>query len=76
MLLARNPARPHKRKGFWCLVRRVPTRYQPFDKRGIVGIPITDDPRAHAAKRVVADLDATFLTRWRDLARTPDPQLD
>jgi len=75
-----KPSRPHKRKGFWCLVRRVPTRYRAFDTRGIVilstGIQITDDPRANAAHIAVAKLDADLFRYWRDLEEGRPPMSD
>ena len=41
-------ARPHKLKGFWFLVRRVPGEFTLYDKRNPVrissGIRILDDP--------------------------------
>jgi hypothetical protein len=54
-------ARPHKLKGFWFLVRRVPGEFALYDKRNPVristGIRILDDPRGVRAGSVVAKLD-------------------
>jgi integrase len=65
------PARPHKRNGFWHLVRRVPRAFTALDRRGVVilstGIRITDDPRGYAARSVVAKLDAGLTRYWNDL---------
>jgi len=51
-------ARLHKPKGFWFLIRRVPTAFKSFDHRNPVristGIWITDDPRGVGAGVVVA----------------------
>lgn len=81
--MARHNAlpRPHKRKGFWYLVRRVPTKFASFDTRRLVilstGIPITDDPRGHAARPAVAKLDASLMRYWQDLkdGRKPEGEL-
>jgi hypothetical protein len=54
-------ARPHKLKGFWFLVRRVPGEFALYDKRNPVristGIRILDDPRGMRAATVVAKLE-------------------
>ncbi|WP_083929043.1 tyrosine-type recombinase/integrase [Hyphomicrobium zavarzinii] len=72
-----NAPVPHKRFGFWYLVRKVPRAFSMLDRRGVVrvttGIRITDDPRAVAAKHVVAKLDADLQRYWRDLASGIDP---
>lgn len=69
--------RPHKRKGFWYLARRVPKAYRAYDNRGVVflssGIRIVDDPLAHAARPVIAKLDAGLFTAWRDLQAGLNP---
>lgn len=56
-----DAARPHKRKGFWYLIRRVPREFEAFDKRGLVmlstGIRIVDDPLARAVREAVRQLD-------------------
>lgn len=63
--------RPHKRAGYWYLIRRVPTAVSHLDKRGIVRasthIPIADDPRGVRAARVVAKLNADLEAYWRAL---------
>lgn len=78
MSSSRRTARPHKREGFWYLVRRVPAQYAALDKRGIVrvstGIRICDDPRAVTAQREVQRLDAELAKYWRDLAAGRDPE--
>lgn len=72
--------RPHKRKGFWYLVRRVPAKFASHDKRRLVmlstGIPITDDPRGNAARLAVAELDASLLRYWHDLKDGRDPEAE
>jgi integrase len=69
-------ARPHKLKGFWFLVRRVPSEFALIDKRNPVristGIRILDDPRAVRAAIVVADLDAELVRYWKDKRRGRD----
>jgi hypothetical protein len=46
-------ARPHKRYGYWYLVRRVPRAFSAYDARNPVmlstGIRVADDPRALVA---------------------------
>ncbi|HEX2842053.1 tyrosine-type recombinase/integrase [Hyphomicrobium sp.] len=70
---------PHKRYGFWYLVRKVPTAFSQLDSRGIVrvstGIRITDDPRGVAAKHAVVKLDVELHRYWRDLSSGVDPHL-
>lgn len=72
-----RPLRPHKKKGFWYLVRRVPTPYRDYDKRGMVfqstGVRIADDPHAHVARHLLAKLDADLFEHWRKLADEHDP---
>lgn len=69
--------KPHKRAGYWYLVRRVPKAYSHLDKRSLIclstGIPIVDDPRGTHAARVVAELNATLEQGWRDLEAGNDP---
>lgn len=58
---------PHRRYGFWYLVRKVPRGFARLDRRGVVrvstGIRITDDPRGVTAKRAVERLDAELNHR-------------
>ena len=65
------PPKPHKRAGYWYLIRRVPTAFAHLDKRGIVRIsthiPVADDPRGVRAARAVAKLNADLETYWRAL---------
>jgi hypothetical protein len=72
-----NAPRPHKRRGFWYLVRRVPAAFAGVDPRPLVnlstGIRVTDDPRGHAAQTAVAKLDAGLLRHWQDLKAGRDP---
>jgi len=79
MAAARQVARPHNREGFWYLVRRVPTIYATFDRRGIVrlstGIRVCDDPRAARAQQAVELLDAELKNYWRALAAGRDPEV-
>ena len=69
-------ARPHKLKGYWFLVRRVPLQFSAFDSRNPVristGIRILDDPRALRAATVVSKLDADLLKYWQDKRRGRD----
>lgn len=61
--------RPHKRNGFWYLVRRVPAEFADLDRRGIVfistEIPISDDPRGIRATATVKRLSAELDAYWR-----------
>jgi hypothetical protein len=75
-------ARPHKLKGFWFLVRRVPGEFIAYDSRNPVRIStrirIVDDPRGVRATKVVSKLDADLLQYWKDKRRgrtasLPDP---
>ena len=69
-------ARPHKLKGFWFLVRRVPGEFSAYDTRNPVristGIRIVDDPRGVKATGVVTKLDAELLQYWKDKRRGRD----
>lgn len=70
-------ARPHKRYGYWYLVRRVPPRrFSAYDVRNIVvlgtGIRVADDPRALVASAVVQKLDREFERYWPDLSTGRD----
>lgn len=68
---------PHKRKGYWHLVRRVPAAMRHLDTRSFVrittGIRIVDDPRGIRAARVVAELNAQLEQDWSDLAAGRQP---
>jgi len=70
-------ARPHKVKGFWCLVRRVPVVYEAIDSRDQVrlttGIRVADDPRGIRAAEVVGRLDRELHAYWRDKRNGRDP---
>ncbi|MBK9079129.1 MAG: hypothetical protein IPL91_08380 [Hyphomicrobium sp.] len=72
----RQPAKPHKRLGYWYLVRRVPKEFRSFDRRNPVmistGIPIVDDPHGLRARKEVARLDAVLEQEWRVLKTPPD----
>lgn len=63
-------ARPHKLKGYWFLVRRVPGEFSAYDRRNPVristGIRIVDDPRGIRAAEVVTRLQAELLRYWKD----------
>ena len=69
-------ARPHKVKGFWFLVRRVPGEFSAYDRRNPVristGIRIVDDPRGIRATEVVTKLHAELLQYWKDKRRGRD----
>ncbi|WP_041316379.1 hypothetical protein [Hyphomicrobium nitrativorans] len=68
---------PHKRKGYWHLVRRVPAAMRHLDARSFVrittGIKIVDDPRGARARLVVADLNAQLEQDWADLVAGRQP---
>jgi integrase len=76
----RRATRPHKRKGYWYLVRRVPVTFASHDRRGLVilstGIRIADDPRGQAAREAVSKLDAGLFRYWADLKAGRDPDAD
>ena len=78
MASSQQTARPHKREGFWYLIRRVPSAFSALDRRRIVrvstGIRICDDPRAVTALKEVARLDAELARYWRDLAAGRNPE--
>ena len=69
-------ARPHKLKGFWFLVRRVPGEFSAYDSRNPVristGIRIVDDPRGVRAAQLVAKLHAELVQYWKDKRRGRD----
>jgi integrase len=62
--------KPHKRKGHWYLVRRVPLEFAAVDPRGIVylttGIRILDDPTGRQARQAVRKLDQELTRFWHD----------
>jgi len=64
-------AKPHKRDGYWYLIRRLPNTYSTLDPRPRVvistGIRIADDPRGYTARIAVAKLDAGLNAYWRSL---------
>lgn len=74
-----HPARPVKRDGYWCLLRRVPRAYAHFEKRTFVSIStsirVADDPRAIAAQAKVLQLDAQLHATWQAAAHGDDPKL-
>ena len=73
-------AKPHKVKGFWFLVRRVPGEFAPFDHRRPVrittGIRVVDDPRGVRAGEVVERLDRDLVRYWKDLSSGKDAGAD
>jgi len=72
--------RPHKRKGFWYLIRRVPHEFAAYDDRGIVylatGIRILDDPRGFKAQQAVEQLDGELMRYWADKRAGRDPDAE
>ncbi|MGE0628883.1 MAG: tyrosine-type recombinase/integrase [Hyphomicrobiaceae bacterium] len=66
----RQCARPHKRYGYWYLVRRVPRQFSACDARNPVmlstGIRIADDPRAVVASAAVQKLDKGLERYWHE----------
>jgi integrase len=73
-------ARPHKRKGFWYLIRRVPRQFAAYDDRPLVqvstGIRIADDPRAYRATATIKKLDAELMRYWEDKRAGRDPDAE
>lgn len=73
-----HPAKPVKRDGYWCLLRRVPRAYAAIEQRTHVrvstGIRVADDPRALAASLKVIELDTNLQAYWRSLANGEDPR--
>ena len=63
-------ARPHKRYGYWYLVRRVPRAFSAYDARNPVmlstGIRVADDPRALVAGAAVQKLDEGLERYWHE----------
>lgn len=79
MASRRALVQPHRRKGFWYLIKRVPREFEAHDKRGLVmlstGIRIVDDPYARSARRTVQELDETLRRYWVDLKAGVDPDV-
>lgn len=73
---SRMPAKPHKKAGYWYLVRRTPIAYRGVDKRSIVrlstGIRVVDDPQCRSAQVAVGYLDQALSAYWRDLRAGKD----
>ncbi len=63
-------ARPHRRYGYWYLVRRVPREFSAYDTRSPVmlstGIRVADDPRALVAGAAVQKLDQGLERYWHE----------
>ncbi|MEP9378438.1 tyrosine-type recombinase/integrase [Aquabacter sp. CN5-332] len=63
---------PHKRSGYWYLVRRVPKAFSELDRRVLIResthIAVADDPRGVRARGVVRSLNAELEEYWRGLA--------
>jgi integrase len=63
--------KPHKRAGYWYLVRRVPIAFEHLDPRRPVrvgtGIAVADDPRGIRATKVCQKLNADLEAYWRGL---------
>lgn len=76
----RELARPHKRDGFWCLIRRVPREFAVYDRRNPVvistGIRIGHDPRAILATEAVRRLDVELECYWADKRAGRDPDAE
>lgn len=72
-----SAATPHKVRGFWYLVRRVPLEFAPYDHRNPVrvstGLRIADDPRGIRAAQIVSKLDADLIRYWNDKRSGRDP---
>jgi integrase len=80
MPAAAGDTRPHKRKGFWYLIRRVPREFAAYDDRPRIqistGIRIVDDPRAYRASEAVKKLDAELARYWEDKKAGRDPDAE
>ena len=80
MVPRHDVVRPHKRKGFWYLIRRVPREFAAYDDREIVylatGIRILDDPRGFKAQQAVEQLDAELIRYWIDKRAGRDPDAE
>jgi integrase len=76
----RELTRPHKRDGYWCLVRRVPREFAAYDERNPVvlstGIRIGHDPRAILATEAVRRLDVELELYWSDKRAGRDPDAE
>lgn len=76
----RELARPHKRDGYWCLIRRVPRDHAAYDQRNPVvistGIRIGNDPRAILATEAVRRLDVELERYWADKRAGRDPDAE
>jgi hypothetical protein len=63
-------ARPHRRYGYWYLVRRVPREFSAYDTRNLAmlstGIRVADDPRALVASTAVQKLDQGLERYWHE----------
>jgi hypothetical protein len=63
---------PHKKRGYWFFIRRVPRAYAAFDTRAYIfqttGVPITKDPLGLLAQARVTALNAAAEQLWRDSA--------
>lgn len=64
--------RPHKKRGYWFYLRRVPAKFRAFDNRAIIflstGIRIVDDPCGTAARVKVAEINSAIEQRWNEQA--------
>ena len=76
----RELARPHRRDGYWCLIRRVPRALAAYDRRNPVvistGIRIAHDPRAILATEAVRRLDVELERYWADKRAGRDPEAE
>lgn len=67
--------KPHRRKGHWYLVRRVPNEYRSFEKRSIIfqstKIAIHEDPKGVHARIAIAKLNRALESQWASLASPP-----
>jgi len=67
-----KPAKPHKRRGYWYFVKRVPKPFAIFDPRRLItistDIAIADDPRGVKATEAVRQMDADLMRYWQDRA--------
>lgn len=68
---------PIAKEGFWCLHRRVPKPYAPYERRAWVtistGIRVAQDPRAILARQKIETLDRDLKRYWESLSAGETP---
>ena len=65
-----DAVKPHRRKGFWYLLRRVPAEFAAVDRRTLIqistGIRIADDPKGIRAATEVFRLNNDLIQYWQN----------